>query len=190
MALKDEDIQQYSKSTELFVTLIEDDSSGTEDPDKPGTVVKILHLAQAVNATGSIPTRGGQEMKVKHNKVYVAADDWKRFKEVANSVEGGISYKGDMHLDVSKPKTRQGRDGNIEVISNSKIWLTAVKFSKRSGQLRSDATTNLNGFMNKLFEGGAVLDLTAPTDTNAAAGPVEGAAPEVVVTKPVKEKVK
>lgn len=169
--LQDEDIQQFSKQTALFVTLIEDDSSGTEDPDKPGTVVKILYLAEPVNATGSIPTKGGQEMKVKHNKVYVAADDWAKFKKEANKTENGIEYKGDMHLDVSKPKTRTGRDGKIEITSTSKIWLTAVKFSKRKGQLITSAADNLNGFMNKLFSEGSVLDLSAPADTNAAAGP-------------------
>jgi hypothetical protein len=181
--LHDEDIQQFSKQTALFVTLIEDDSSGTEDPDKPGTIVKILHLAESVNATGSIPTRGGQEMKVKHNKVYVAADDWALFKKTATKGENGITYKGEMHLDVSKPKTRTGRDGKIEITSTSKIWLTAIKFSKRKGKLIGDATENLNGFMNKLFESGNVLDLSAPVDTNTAAGIAVDAEPEVVVAE-------
>lgn len=163
--LTDESLVKWSKTTELLITQIEDDSSGTGDDENPGTVVKILHLAQPVNAEGSLPTRDGHPMKVKNNKVYVAADDWEKFKKEATETDDGIVYKGTMHLDVSRPRTRTNRNGQVEVTGQSKIWLCTVKFSRRRGTLQQNGIQQTNNFMNQLFAEGKVLDLTVETPT-------------------------
>ena len=177
MAFKKEDLLKYSKSTELAIKLIEDDSSGGDS----GTEVKILHLTKEINAVGSIPTADGTEMKVKGSKINVAADNIDAMLEGLTEQDGILIYKGPMHLDVSKPNGRMV-NGQFVVTKPAKIWLTATKFSRGGAALRTNQTNNLNSLVSKMF-GGGVVDLatettsTAADTTGVAAGKVE---PEVV----------
>ena len=176
--LKKEDLLQFTKNVELAVTLVEDDSS-----DK--TEVKILHLANPVTATGSIPTSEGLDMKATSNKVYVAADDIEEFLKDATSKDGAIVYKGGMHLDVSKPSGRRNADGEFVITKPVKIWLTKTKFSRSGGSLRTEAQTSLNTLVNNMFKGKA-LDLTVDGGTNAKpATPAAPAAGEKQKAEPV-----
>lgn len=165
-------LKRFSKSTELIIKLIEDDSSDN-------TQVKILHLVQDVNAVGSIPTPEGGEMKVKGAKVYVAADDIEKLLGGCVEKDGVLIYNGPMHLDVSKP---QGRNvnGAFTITRPAKIWVTSTKFSRRGGELRQKQTTNLSDMVNKMFAGGKTFDLGAETTAPAANGTSE---PEVTKNK-------
>lgn len=181
--LKKEDLLQFSKNVELVINLVEDDSSDR-------TEVKVLHLVNPVTASGSIPTSEGLEMKATSNKVYVAADDITEFLNDAESKDGAIHYKGQMHLDVSKPAGRRDANGDYVITKPAKIWLTKTKFSRSGGQLRTDSQQSLNTLINKMFSG-KPLDLTAPENAavvaNAAAGGAGGGTgtkkAEPVVTK-------
>lgn len=170
--LKKEDLLEFSKNVELVITLVEDDSSDR-------TEVKILHLANPITATGSIPTAEGLEMKVTSNKVYVASDDIEAFLDNAEKKDGAIRYKGQMHLDVSKPNGRRNaQTGEFEITKPAKVWLTKTKFSRSGGELRQTAQQSLQGLISKMFAGKA-LDLTAATTA-----PVTGAAQPAATTKP------
>lgn len=173
-------LSRFSKQTELIITLIEDDSSG-DGTDGNGTQVKILHLESAVQAVGSIPTSEGQEMKVQGKKVYVAQDDIDRCLEKCEEKDGLLVYKGDMHLDVSKPSGRTV-NGQFQVTKPAKIWLTSTKFSRRGNQLRTAQGQNLSSVVNKMFGGGKVFDLASETAT-AAGADAPKAEPEVVSNK-------
>jgi hypothetical protein len=183
-------LARFGKSTELAIKLIEDDSSG--DGTDGGTQVKILHLVQPVNAVGSIPTPDGTEMKASGAKVYVAQDDIDKMLENVDEKDGILIYKGDMHLDVSKPGGRTV-NGQFVITKPAKIWLTSVKFSRRGGQLRTSQTNNLGDMINKMFSGGKTLDLTAETTTatgasdNKDAG--DGKTPPTVVANGTKDAV-
>lgn len=184
MAIKKEDLLKFSKSVELAITAIEDDSSND-------TEVKVLILSGDVTATGSIPTPDGRDMKVKGNKVYVAQENIEEMLKDTEEKDGVLVYKGPMHLDVSKPGTRTDANGNLVVTKAAKIWLTKTKFSRASAGLRTQQVNNLNGFINKLFSNGT-LDLAseanAVTPRTQEAPKVEEKAtgkqePEVVVGK-------
>lgn len=179
MALKDTDLLKFVKKTEFAVKLIEDESSKAQDGST--TVVKVLHLVNAVNAEGSIPTPDGKTMKVSGNKVYVAADNYDTFLQQAEVKDDVIVYTGDMHLDVSKPSGRTV-NGEFVVTKPARIWLTATKFSRSGGQLSQQRTQNLNGLISKLFAGDKPLDLTAETGGTAAGEQ------KVEVVPPKKEK--
>lgn len=176
MALEEKDLLEFSKSTELFVTLIEDESSGATPNNPTGTIVKVLHLQSPVNAVGSIPAPGGAEMRVSGAKVYVAADNWKKFLEAANKKDNIIHYKGDMHLDVSKPDGRTV-NGQFVITKPAKIWLTAVKFSRSGGALTTQRVNTLNNLIDGMFAGNKTFNI--PTETAVATGQAE---PEVVAT--------
>jgi hypothetical protein len=148
-------LSRFSKSTELAITLIEDDSS-------EGTQVKILHLAAPVNAVGSNPTSEGHEMKVTGGKVNVAAEDIDKFLENVKEQDNILLYKGPMHLDVSKPSGRMV-NGQYTITKPAKIWLTATKFSKRGNKLRQEQTQNFQSLVNKMFAGGKTFDLASET---------------------------
>ena len=178
MALKKEDLLKFSKNTELAIKLIEDDSSEK-------TTVKILHLVAAVQAVGSIPTSEGGEMRVQGAKVYVASDDIDKMLEDCNEKDGIIVYKGQMHLDVSKPNGRMV-NGQFVITKPAKIWLTGTKFARGGGQLRQDQANNLNGFIGKMFNGGKVLDLATES---ATAGNAANAGGPTVVANVTKEAV-
>lgn len=136
MAITNEDLLKFSKSTELVIEFIEDDSSD-------GTQVKILNLKNAVKAVSSLPGPNGEEMKVESKKVYVAADDIKKFMDQANIVDGTPVYKGDMHLDVSKPITRS-QNGVVTVVRMPKIWLRSVKFSRAGTNLQQQRLVSVH----------------------------------------------
>ncbi len=148
-------LARFGKFNELIIDKIEDDSSAE-------TQVKILHLVEAVTATGSNPTPGGLPMSVRGTQVYVAAEDIDKMLEDCEEKDGKLVYKGTMHLDVSKP---QGRtvNGQFQITKPAKLWLTATKFSKRGGDLRGAQVNNLNTFLDKMFAGAgkAPLDLAA-----------------------------
>lgn len=145
MALDDKTLLKFQKSTEFAVKLIEDDSSEQ-------TVVKVLHLVAPISAVGSIPAPGGGEMKATGAKIYVANEDWDKFKEQAEEKDGVVIYNGDMHLDVSKPNGRMV-DGEFVITKPAKIWLTSTKFSRTGGQLRREQRNGLNTMINKMFSG-------------------------------------
>lgn len=177
-------LSRFSKQTELVVKLIEDDSSG-DGTDGNGTQVKILHLEKPVQAVGSIPTGDGTEMKVQGTKVNVAQDDIDRFFEGCEEKDGVLVYKGDMHLDVSKPSGRTV-NGQFTVTKPAKIWLTSTKFSRRGNQLRQGQQQNLSSVVSKMFQGGKVFDLASETATAAgdnAGGGNQKTEPEVVNNK-------
>jgi len=184
MAMKKEDLLKFSKSTELAIKLIEDDSSGGT-ADTEGTEVKILHLVKEVLAVGSNPTPDGGEMRVKGTKVYVASDNIDEMLKDLVEQDGILVYKGPMHLDVSKPSGRvNAQSGQFEVTKPAKIWLTKTKFSRNGGQLRNQQREKLSSFTSTFF-GKGIIDLTAETatastDTNTSndGAKVE---PEVVV---------
>jgi len=163
--LNKEDLLKFTKNVELAVTLVEDDSSDR-------TEVKVLHLANPVSATGSIPTSEGLEMKATSNKVYVAADDIAEFLKDAESKDGAIVYKGQMHLDVSKPAGRRDANGDYVITKPAKIWLTKTKFSRSGGALRTESQTSLNNLINKMFSGKG-LDLTSEETAKKADEPVK-----------------
>lgn len=148
-------LARFGKFTTLIIDKIEDDSSDT-------TQVKILNLVEAVTATGSNPTPGGLVMSARSSQVYVAADDIDKMLEQCEEKDGKLVYRGQMHLDVSKPATRTV-NGQTIVTKPSKIWLTATKFSRRGGELRQNQSNNLNSLIDKMFAGGAAkpLDLAA-----------------------------
>lgn len=176
-------LKKFSKSTELVIKLIEDDSSDN-------TQVKILHLVNEVSAVGSIPTPEGGEMKVKGAKVYVAQDDIDKLFESVEEQDGVLLYNGPMHLDVSKPNGRTV-NGAFVVTKPTKIWLTSTKFSRRGGELRQTQTTNLSTVINKMFTGGRTFDLGAETIAPVTSTGTGTGQPEVVVNKEEKaEKVK
>jgi hypothetical protein len=186
MAIKREDLLKFSKSVELAITLIEDDSSGGQD----GTEVKILHLAAPVNAVGSIPTSEGHEMKVTGNKVHVAADNIEEMLKNLEEKDGQLLYKGPMHLDVSKPSGREV-NGQFTITKPAKIWLTATKFSRGGNALRQKQGQSLNTLVSKMFAGGATYNLAA--ESVAPAGDGAAAQAEVVPNgseKENKQKVK
>jgi hypothetical protein len=183
MAFKKEDLLKFSKSTELGIKLIEDDSSAGSDGNE-GTEVKILHLTKEIQAVGSIPTPDGGEMKAKGTKVYVADSNIEEMLKDLTEVDGVLVYKGPMHLDVSKPSGRTV-NGQFTITKPAKIWLTKTKYSRSGGQLRQAQTNNINNLINKMFAGGAVLDLaaesaTASGDTTATGEKKE---PEVVANQ-------
>jgi len=185
MALNDEDLMQFSKSTELIVTLIEDESTGATPQNPTGTVVKVLHLQAPVNAVGSIPAPGGGEMRVSGAKVYVASENWKKFLADANKKDNVIYYKGDMHLDVSKPNGRTV-NGQFVVTKPAKIWLTAIKFSKSGGALSQDRVNTLNNLIDGMFAGNKTFNLATETAGVATGAPVTGAAGgDVIEPEPV-----
>lgn len=157
MAIKREDLLKFSKSVELAVTLIEDDSSGGEN----GNEVKILHLANDVTAVSSLPTSEGKEMKLKGNKVYVGSDNIDEFLKDCVEQDNVLIYKGPMHLDVSKPGGRMV-NGVFQVTKAAKIWLTKTKFSRFGGSSRQDQQKGLSNMINTMFSGG-VVELTAAT---------------------------
>lgn len=167
--LKKEDLLQFTKNVELVITLVEDDSS-----DK--TEVKILHLANPVTATGSIPTSEGLEMKATSNKVYVAADDIAKFLQDAESKDGAIHYKGQMHLDVSKPSGRRDANGDYVITKPAKVWLTGTKFSRSGGTLRTESQQSLNTLINNMFKGKEALNLTTEQTAAKPADNAGGAA--------------
>lgn len=180
MALQEKDLLKFIKAVEFVVTSIEDDSSGATATNPTGTVVKILHLAQPITAVGSNPTPGGQVMKATDTKIHVAADNWKKFLEQAEEKDGVIHYKGDMHLDVSKPDGRNV-NGKLVVTKPAKIWLTSVKFSRSGGQLNQSRVNNLNTMIDDMFKGNQPFDLSAQNTGTAAAGDAgTGAGPTVV----------
>lgn len=158
-------LARFAKSTELAIKLIEDDSSG--DGTDGGTQVKILHLVQPVNAVGSIPTPDGSPMKATNSLVYVAQDDIDKMLENVEEKDGILVYKGDMHLDVSKPGGRMVQ-GQFVITKPAKIWLTSIKFSRRGGQLRTSQTNNLGDMINKMFSGGKTVDLSVEASAKPA----------------------
>lgn len=164
MSLTREDLLEFSKATGLVITLIEDDSSDT-------TEVKILHLADPVQATGSIPTPEGLEMKVKGNKVWVASDDIDKMLAGCKKENGKLVYKGNMHLDVSKPLGRTNNAGEYEIFKPARIWLTSTKFSRGGSALRQTSRTKLQDVIKNMWSGGKVIDLTADTTANVAKKP-------------------
>lgn len=176
--LKKEDLLKFTKNVELLISLVEDDSSDR-------TEVKVLHLVNPVTATGSIPTPEGKDMRLIGNKVYVAADDITAFLADADDKDGTIVYKGQMHLDVSKPNGRRNQEGEYVITKPAKIWLTKTKFSRSGGQLRAEGQTSLNNVISKMF-GDKPLDLTADNTADAAATVTEppvvkaGQKPQVV----------
>lgn len=159
--LNKEDLLKFTKNVELRVVQIEDDSSDR-------TEVKILHLENAITATGSIPTPEGKEMKVISNKLYIAADDIEEFLKDAESKDGAIVYKGSMHLDVSKPQGRNDANGDYVITKPAKVWLTKTKFSRSGGNLRAKAQTSLSTLINNMFSS-KPLDLTVDAAANTAA---------------------
>jgi hypothetical protein len=164
-----EDLMKFSKSTELGITLIEDDSSGSGDQnDDAGTEVKILHLQTEVTAVGSIPTPDGGEMRAKGKKVYVAGPNIDKMLEGLTEKDGVLVYNGPMHLDVSKPRIRMN-NGQATVTRPSRIFLTAVKFSRGGTQLRQEQATQLNSLINTMFGGGKTLDLASESATASGA---------------------
>ncbi len=168
MAIKPEDLKKLSKSTELIIKLIEDDSS-------TGTTVKMLHLVKEVTAVGSIPIReNGEIPRAKSNVVYVAAENIDEFMKNANydEKEGLIIYNGPMHLDIGKPKTRVNQTtGELTVTAPAKIWLTAVKFSRRGTALQQNSTQQRDAFIAKFFGGGKIVDVGG--EASAVAGEVK-----------------
>lgn len=189
MALKPESLLKFTKATEFAVKMIEDDSSGASATNPTGTTVKILHLTAPVTAVGSNPAPSGQEMRVTGVKVHVAADNWAKFLEQAEEKDGVIYYKGDMHLDVSKPDGRMV-NGQFTVTKPAKIWLTSIKFSKSGGALQQGRVNTLNNLIDNMFKGNQPLDLTVDT-TGTASGPAPSGEeqkpdPEVVDTKAAK----
>ena len=184
MAFKKEDLLKFSKSTELAIKLIEDDSSAGSGENE-GTEVKILHLVREVQAVGSIPTADGTEMKAKGLKVYVADTNIEEMLKDLNEVDGVLVYKGPMHLDVSKPSGRTV-NGQFVITKPAKIWLTKTKFSRSGGQLRAAQTNNVNTLISKMFAGGKVLDLAAESATasgDTAATGEKKVEPEVVANQ-------
>lgn len=177
MAFTRENLQRFIKSTGLVISVIEDDSSAD-------TEVKILFLAEPVNAVGSNPTPEGKEMRVSGSKVYVAAEDIDKMLEGLTEKDGKLVYNGSMHLDVSKPKIRNV-NGVPTVTAAAKIWLTSTKFSRRGAALQQQQRNDLSNVINKFFAGGTV-DLAAETVVTAEAEPAKEevkAKPEVVANK-------
>lgn len=180
MAFTRENLQKFIKSTGLVIDVIEDDSSAD-------TEVKILFLANPVNAVGSNPTPEGKEMRVTGSKVYVAAEDIDKMLEGLTEKDGKLVYNGSMHLDVSKPKVRTV-NGQAQVTAAAKIWLTATKFNRRGAALQTKQRNDLSSVINSFF-GNGVVDLAAETVTTAVVGGEEGKAdpkkgkPEVVANK-------
>ena len=172
MAIQKKDLLKFSRSTELAVKLVEDDSS-------ENTEVKILHLVNPVTATGSVPTPDGKEMKVTAAKVYVAADNIEEMLKDTEEKDGILVYKGTMHLDVSKPSGRT-QNGEFVITKPAKIWLTKVKYSKTGGNLRKDQTNSLNDMINKMFGGSQPVNLD---EAQVQAEPEGKKKPEVVATK-------
>ena len=168
-------LSRFSKSTELAITIIEDESSDN-------TQVKVLHLQKPVIAVGSIPTPSGAEMKVQGAKVYVAADDIDKFLDDVTEQDGLLVYKGPMHLDVSKPSGREV-NGQYTVTKPAKIWLTSTKFSRSGGQLRQKQQNNFSSLVDKMFAGGKTFDLAAETASAASGDAGEKSGDVEVVAK-------
>lgn len=155
MAIEMKQLLKLAKLTKLIIKSVSDDSSEQ-------TQVKVLHLLDDVVAVGSIPLRDtGDIPQLKGKTVHVAADNIEEFMKdaVLDEAEGIITYEGPMYLDVSKPKTRNGRNGELAVIAPAKIWLTKVKFNKSGAALQQNATTATNAFMAKFFGGGKIAEV-------------------------------
>jgi len=161
MAFTRENLKKFIKSTGLVIDVIEDDSSAD-------TEVKILLLAEPVNAVGSNPTPEGKEMRVTGRKVYVAAEDVDKMLDGLTEQDGKLVYNGPMHLDVSKPKIRTV-NGQPQVTAAAKIWLTATKFSRRGVALQQQRTNDLTTMLNSFF-GSGVVDLAAESIATPVAG--------------------
>lgn len=192
MAIKQEDLLQFIKATEFVVLSVEDDSSGATVNNPNGTVVKILHLAQPITAVGSNPSPSGHVMKATDAKVHVAADNWTKFLEQAEVKDGTIHYKGDMHLDVSKPDGRNV-NGKLVITKPAKIWLTSVKFSRSGGQLNQSRVNNLNTMIDDMFAGNQPFNLAVQGNTGTTAtgeGGETGSGPVVVENQTDKDAAK
>lgn len=174
MAFTRDDLKKFIKSTGLVINGIEDDSSAD-------TEVKILLLAEPVNAVGSNPTGDGKEMRVSGSKVYVAAEDVEKMLDGLSEQDGKLVYNGPMHLDVSKPKIRNV-NGTPTITAAAKIWLTATKFSRRGAALQTQQRNDLGTMINNFF-GNGVVNLAA----ESIATPVVGQKEDV---KDEKDKVK
>lgn len=150
------DLLKLSKSTKLVITKVEDDSSET-------TVVKILHLQDAVTAVGSVPLPNGSMPQLKTATVYVAADNIDEFLKdaVIEEVNGvpTVTYNGQMHLDVSKPKTNTNNTtGETRVTVPAKIWLTKNKFSRSGNDLRKKQSEGRNSVLTAMFGTGKIAE--------------------------------
>lgn len=162
-------LQKFIKSTELVIRLIEDDSS-------ENTKVLMLHLTEPIVAAGSIPIPGsGETAKLRSNIVHVADTNIDEFlKDCVEEGEGPesvVRYKGGMHLDVSKGRTRvNASTGAVDVITQPKIWLTATKFSRAGGKLQQNAQVERNKFLNKFFGGGKIAEVGITDATAVGAG--------------------
>lgn len=181
MAFTREDLKKFTKSTGLVISVIEDDSSAD-------TEVKILLLAEPVNAVGSNPTPDGKEMRVTGSKVYVAAEDVEKMLDGLTEQDGKLVYNGPMHLDVSKPKIRTV-NGQAQITAAAKIWLTATKFSRRGAALQTQQRNDLGTIVNNFF-GNGVVNLAAESVATPVAGQAEEGEkkqtvkPAVVANKP------
>lgn len=177
--LNKESLLKFVTLTELAILKVEDESSENTD-------MYVLHLADKIGATSSIPAPNGQPMKVTDNKVFVGGENIEKFMADCTEKDGVLIYKGKMHLDVSKPSIRDV-NGEPTVTKPARIWLTAVKFSRSGGQLRNQRQQTLNNVINGLFANGNGIDLTSeiklPEATPPVVEEVKKVEPEVVANK-------
>lgn len=171
MAITRKDLGKLLKGTTLHIVAIEDES-GEE------TEVKVLHLADEVKAQSSLPISTGEYMNATSNKIYVAgADNIDAFmKDTDENPDGSFTYKGGMHLDVSKPKGRTVR-GKFAITTPARVWLTKTKFSRLGGKAQEDRQENLNTVLSSIFGGGKVFAAGAATDVTTITDVKE---PEIV----------
>lgn len=175
------ELQKFIKMTELKILSIEDDSSTS-------TKMLVLQLVQPVIATGSNPVRStGDIMRLQSNQVHVAGDDniEEFLKDVTEGEEDGVTllvYRGKMHLDVSKPKTRTDlATGQTNVISNARIFLTVTKYSRLGGALQAKAVANNQNFIANFFKGGKVAEVQVTANGSVPAGSQRTEAEVVVI---------
>lgn len=124
-------LAKVAKVTKFVVLSTEDDSSENSD------VLKV-EIAHPLRVTSSIPFNQGKEVTIEKSVIYVGQDNIAAFKEGLQEEDGQIVYTGSLKLDVSKPKTRVGRDGKAEITQGSRIWLTATRFNRMGAKSSSD----------------------------------------------------
>lgn len=146
---------KFVKTTELKITAIENDSS------EETAMIKVS-LFDNITAKGS-NMFANKEMQKTDNMLYVAGDDVELFKkglvvdeqgEPVVDSDGCISYKGDLKLDVAKPKGRLV-DGEFQVTKPMRIFLTSVSFAKKGDAFRSENNQKRQNALLELFGGGA-----------------------------------
>jgi len=157
MAIKINDLLGFIKTTDLIVLKVEDDSS-------QDTQMKILHLQNEVVAVGSNTLPDGSMMRMKTKTVLIAADNIDEFMKDAEFEGDGdnrvLIYKGQMHLDISKPKTRtDATSGSTIVTQPPRVFLTKVKFNRAGIKLRQNQVDGNRAALLTFFGGNKIAEV-------------------------------